>query len=285
MDYNDIRQSDNWSQYLQTYGWNSQRLSGGNVIRFNKFLFTKRASMQLPKPLNKTDLAEIERICRKNRALYLKITPNNTQDLDLLINSGYKKTNKIEIAPNTMLLDLTSQLEDIKKKFTGNCRYSIHNAEKDGCYTTIIKNPDKKDVEVFYKIMQERSRKKHFFIFGITDLLAKISSFGDQSFVCFVYNINNELLGAKMFLGFKETIYGIHSGTTEAGQKTNGGYKLLMDSIVYFKELGFETMDLGSVEDKRLKGLTHTWKNYSHYKYEFNGQIVYYNFPYIRWFW
>lgn len=281
----DIRQSDFWSDYLRLYNWTSIKTSNNSILRINDYLFTKRASVQMPHPLKSNDLIEIESICRSNKVLFIKVSPNFAQDIEVLKAHNYKKTTKIELAPNTMTIDLTTGFTTIWENFSSNCRYSIHKSERDGCYTKIIKNPSYLDILNFYKLLTSIGRAKHFVIPSLQDILKKVEVFGDESFLCNIYNKDAELLGSKFFLGFDNAVWGLHSATTTLGQKSTGGYKLLSDCLKYFCENNYKQMDLGGIYDNRLKELTNNWRGYSHFKQEFNGKVTYFSLPYVKWFW
>ena len=279
----DIRQSDNWSKYLALYGWKSIKTRNGSILRINGNFLTCRANLQIPSELSSKDLEEIENICRRSDVHILKISPNHKQDVSFLEDRGYKQTNQIELIPNTVFLDLSLGAENLFSLFTRSCRYSINKANRDGCYTEIVRNPTPAETLDFYKTLSLRAKKKKFTILGLKDVQKKADVFGVDSFICNVFDSKDRLLGTKLFLGHCGGVWGMHSGTTELGQKSTGGYKLLYDCIPYFIPLGYKKMDLGGVSDVRLKNLSKKWEEYSHYKREFNGEVVYYSLPYYKW--
>ena len=279
-----IAQSDDWSNYVALYGWKSFKIKNGSILRIRGNFFTRRAAMQIPKELSIIDLEEIEEICRTNKVHYLKISPNEGQNLKYLEQFKYKQTKNIDLAPNTMYIDLTPDTQAIFNHFSNSCRYSINKAKRERCYTEIIRNPTPKEILEFYKVLSYRAKKKHFTILGLKDIQKKVESFGENSFICNIYNEKGQILGAKFFLGFGDVVWGIHSGTTKLGQKSTAGYKLLFDCVPYFKSLGYRKMDLGGIRDPRLKNLSKGWEHYSHYKREFNGKVIYYSLPYYKWF-
>lgn len=275
----DIRQSPNWSSYLEMYGWKSIPLSNGSILRTIPFIFFKAAKLQRPTPLNKDDLDEIDALCKKERVLQLKVFPAIGQNVSLLSAYHYKTSRSVDIPPTTMLIDLTKSIEDLEKNLSSGCRYSINRSKREGDHVDIVRNPSNELISHFFDLVSERGKRKGFYTQSLRDYKRKVEAFGNDAFIAYAYNKSGEPLGAKMYLGFKDSVWYIHGGTTEIGQKSKGGYKLLWDSILYFKELGYVHFDLEGLTDMRFKKQSKKWQGYTDFKNKFNGEVVEYPMP------
>lgn len=284
MDIIDTRQSDEWSKYLEMYHWESVRLSNGSILRMVPLLGVKFAKLQRPKPLTKGDLEEIDRICKKNRTVFIRIFPNLKQDVSILEKHKYKVDNSTDSPPKTMLMDLQKDQQKLWNNLSKGCRYSINRANRYGVKVEIIQNPKTEDIENFHKLIAKRGKKKNYHVQSMQDQKHKVKVFGDQSYIANAYDKEGNILGTKMFLGLNNNIWYFSGGTSELGQKSKGGYKLLWDSIVYFKDKGYEVMDLEGLADDRLKDKTKSWRGYTEFKLKFNGEIIEYPLPYKKYF-
>jgi lipid II:glycine glycyltransferase (peptidoglycan interpeptide bridge formation enzyme) len=74
----------------------------------------------------------------------------------------------------------------------------------------------------------------------------------------------------------------MYSGITKPGEKSCGNYQLMWECLKYFKQRGYNTLDMEGLSDNRLKRQTKRWKNYSDYKMQFGGNIVDYPLPYEK---
>lgn len=280
----DIRQSDAWSNYLEMYGWNSLKLTSGPTLRITSYILSNRAQLLRPNILHEADLKEIDELCKKNGVLFIKISPSQKQDIRIFESFGYKKSNRIDLPPREMVLDLSKNISDTWSNLTKGCRYSISKSRRDEDKFEFIQNPSVHVLKNFHKALSERKRIKNFYAPGLKNHIELVRAFGDNAFIGNVYNRNEDLLGTKMFLGFKECVWGIFAATTKLGQKSCGGYNLLWESLEYFKKLGYKTMDLGGMSDDRVKRLSKKWAGYTFFKKQFNGKVVTFPMPYIKYF-
>ena len=284
MDVTYIRQSDAWSSYLKMYGWKSLKLSNGSTLRLTGYILSNRAQLLRPVTLREKDLKEIDELCKKNKVLFVKISPNQYQNTDIFDTFGYRKTKKIDLEPNTVLIDLSKSIATLRKALTSGCRYSINKSDRAKDKVEFLQNPNSDELNKFYSLVGQRGKKKNFYVQNLKDYIEKVKAFGDKAFIGNVYNNEGDILGTKLFLCFKEGVWGMHAATTPLGQKSCGGYKLLWDSFKYFKGLGYKSMDLGGITDERIKGLSKKWAGYSYFKKQFSGEVITFPLPYIKYF-
>lgn len=282
MNFIDIRQSNAWSDYLKIYGWTSHQLPNGGITRTARLAFVSVARIHRAKVLNADDLKKAAELYSKHGVIYSRISPSINQDLKILEGFGYKQTSNIDLPPRTSFINLESDESSLWKNLTKDCRYSVNKSNDQKDYVEIIQNPSVEQVGKYYKVIHDRSHRTKFYTPPLKDHLQKVKSFGKESFIGFVYNKENELLGTKMFLGYNEAVWYMYSGITKHGEKSSGNYKLMWESIKFFKERGYSILDMEGLSDNRLRKQTKKWNNYSDYKLQFGGDIVKYPLPYNK---
>ena len=115
------------------------------------------------------------------------------------------------------------------------------------------------------------------------DIKKRVDIFGDRSFLVLCFNKANEIVGGKLFLGYGETVWYIFGGTSsDARKKSKAGYELMWKSILYFKELGFDYLDLEGIYDPRFPKFLNSWGGFSHFKERFGGIKVEFPVPYVK---
>jgi hypothetical protein len=275
----DIRQSDAWSTYIKMYGWQSHKLPNGGVMRVAKFPLFSLAKIQRAACLTRNDLEEVKSVCKKNRVIYLKTSPAVEQDLRVLEDSGYKRRGEIDLPPRTIIVKLQDDESVLWRNLTKDCRYSINKSEKAHDTIELVQKPTVEQIENYYKVIKARAKLANFYTPSLADHVEKIKCFGKESFICTAYSESGDILGSKMFLGFNGCIWYMYSGLTDLGSKSCGNYKLMWESIKFFKGLGYKAVDMEGLFDNRLKRLTKRWRNYSDFKLQFGGTVLEYPLP------
>ena len=107
-------------------------------------------------------LTEIKKIAEKENAIFLRLEPKETAKTGLKIPSFFKRAGEIQ-PKNTWLLDLNQTEEEILTQMHHKTRYNIKIALKRGVKIKTSKDP--KDIEIFYKILQETARRNKIKIF------------------------------------------------------------------------------------------------------------------------
>jgi len=277
----DLRQSPNWGKYLTWIGWKSFVTKNGINVEVMPTKLGGFVKVQRPSAFLKEDLEDIERICRENKALFVKIEPYIDQDISLLENAGYKLSLSPLAPPSTIYLNLSLDIETLWWNISKSGRYSIRHSEDK---TVFHKNPSEDLLKQFYVIASETSRKQGFVIQSFEDLKKKVEVFGDDSYLALGYDRDGNLTGGKFFLGYKDAIWYVHAGTNEQGRKSDSGHKMMWESILHFKELGYKTMDMDGIDDPRFPIFTKKWGGFSFFKEKFGGAVVRFPFSHIKYY-
>mgnify|MGYP000844266365 FL=1 len=280
----DIRQSDKWAQYLENMGWKYHRTSRGINICYRKTFFGSVVKIQKPVSITDSDIEEIERFCKGYKPIFIKIEPFIGQDISVLEKRGYKPSSEPLTPPSTSYIDLTKSEEELWKNISRSGRYSIRKAEKANTITRFYQNPPEEKLNLYFEIVRETGRRKHFYVQPIKDLKNKVKVFGKDSHLALSFDQNGNLLSGKFFLCFDDMVLYSTAGTSEMGLKTEAGYELLWRSILYFKGLGYKILDLEGIYDPRFEQVTKNWGGFSLFKEKFGGEKIEFPCPYIKYF-
>lgn len=278
-----LRQSENWCKYLESLGWKTIETDFGAKINLLKTYLGYVTKIQKTKPLDKNELDVIEKICRENKAMFIKIEPGIGQDEDLLVNLGYKRSVFPLSPPKTLVIDLQKNEQELWNDVSRSGKYSVNRAKREKSTVSFYQHPqDEKKIAEFYAVVKATGKRGKFYVQPLSDLTTKIDLFADQSFLVEVCNEEQELESAKMFFGAGNTVTFIQGGTTEIGRKSKGGYLMMWESILYFKKMGYTFIDLEGVDDTRFPKFTKDWGGFSHFKEKFGGFTITYPPPYVK---
>ena len=283
LEITDIRQSQKWFEYLKIYGWEHLKTSTGINIALLSTAFGKFAKIQRSPSISQSDLAEIELLMKKHKALFLKIEPSLLQDISLLDQAGFKKSKGVMSPPSTLFIDLTHKENDIWNGFSHSAKYSIKRAVREGARVERIVNPSEDKLIAFYTLVTQTKKKKRFTTTSQEHLLKQAKIFGEEGILFLVYGKNNELFGGKYFLGFNKNVWFMYGGTSSEGRKNKSGYNLVWESLLGLKRFGYRWLDFEGVADARFSQTT-TWEGFAHFKEKFGGEKVEFALPRIKYY-
>ena len=278
----DIRQSKGWSEYLNFLGWNSVRTSSDINIETRKVFFGGLVKIQRPRNVSKNDLVEIAEICKKNKALFIKLEPSLDQDLKVLTENGYVRSSSPLLPPTTIFIYLINNEKTLWNNVSHSGKYSVKRAQRENAKVEFFRNPSENILKSFYDIHKQTGNKKGFYIENFEDIKKKVEIFKNESFVISVKNNEGTIMGANFYLGFDNNVWFMHGATSAEGRKSKAGYELVWRSFLYFKSLGYEILDLEGKDDKRFPNFTKGWGGFSHFKEKFGGEEIVYPEPYIK---
>ncbi len=275
----DLRQSENWAEYLSWLKWNSFRTSSGINVEIMPSCIGGLVKVQHPKNLSKEDLDEIEQISLKNKGVFIKIEPMAGQDTKILEDFGYISGVSPLAPPSTIYIDLSLPEENLWKNISKSGRYSIRHSD---AKVVFHRNPSDEMLETFYNLAKETASTQGFSSQSMEDLIKKRNIFKDKSYLIMGYDQNNTLLGGKFFLAVDDAVWYLHAGTNSEGRKSDAGHKMMWEAFLYFKNLGYKVMDLDGIDDPRYPRFTKNWGGFSYFKEKFGGTVIRFPEPHIK---
>jgi len=281
----DLRQSPKWEKYMNFLGWEGKRIKNGGVLFFYKTPIGSLVKTQRLPFLSKKDLKEVDKVCKKHKALFIKIESSIAQDINVLEKSGYILSNFTLAPPSSLVIDLTKNEEALWKDLSRSGKYSVRRAQREDSKVKFEKNPSDKHLNNYFKKVQLLTGKRNkFHTQSLKDLTKKRDVFGLGSFLSLVFDKQDSLSGGKFYVSYKDTVTYLNGGTTEVGRKNKAGFAQMWESILYFKNLGFKKLDLEGVYDDRFPKYTKRWVGFSRFKEKFGGKIVRYPLPRIKYY-
>ena len=157
-----LLQTGEWGELKSAFGWKAVRIIKGNVgvqILFRKLPLGFTIGY-LPKPTFSNQLPfldqelwrEIDAVCKKNRAIFLKIEPDLWQDIELndlpITNYQLQMSPHNIQPPRTIIVNIKDSEEEILARMKQKTRYNIRLAEKKG---VTVRSWD--DIEAFHHMM------------------------------------------------------------------------------------------------------------------------------------
>lgn len=278
----DIRQSDEWGKYLESIGWVTRKTSSGILIAIRPSPIGNFVKIQHPKKFGKDDLAEIEKICRKEKCVYIKIEPDYTQDLSVFEGEGYRPSYSPNCVSSTIFIDLTKSEEELWESISHSARYSINRAIREGYKVVSVTNPTYEQLRETYDVVAATSKLKNFYLPPYKEYSVRVKLFGDRSHICKVVDSENKLQSSKFCLGHKNMVLFASGGSTEEARKNKSGYLLMWEAIKFLKNEGYEVFDLEGKDDKRFPFQTRNWGGFSHFKEKFGGTPIEFPVPQIK---
>lgn len=303
-----LMQSWDWGEFKQKMGWQVHRLA---VYQQNRIV---AAAQLLIKPLpgglgsiayiprgplcDWTEretvtslLAEIHRVARAHKAVFLKIEPpllKSSQNDTMLRGLGFRYSSNTNQPRNTIVMDISQDLEGILGQMRKKTRQYIRKAEKEEIK---VRACTREDLPAFIDLMHQMGKREKF--------PARSSAYYETEWE--IFSRNGQAIywmayhGGNLAAVRSAYRFGSHSAEFHAGYESgNAGlhvnYLLVWECIKWAKKNDCTTFDLWGIPDdigesieedelqfnKRTDGL---WGVY-HFKSGFSKNIVMYTGAY-----
>jgi len=153
-----LLQMGEWGELKKDFDWKPVRVISGDAgsqILFRRLPLGFTIGY-MPKPVDSGQLAvdsesfwsEVNSVCKKNRAVFLKLEPDAWEDEFIIYHSSFIISKHNIQPPRTITLDIKDSEEDILARMKPKCRYNIRLAEKKG---VTVRAWD--DVAAFHEMM------------------------------------------------------------------------------------------------------------------------------------
>ncbi len=296
-----ILQSSQWGHLKEKFGWQvahvaieeqGQWMAGAQVL-FRPAPLGLRTIAYVPKgPI--TDWANEEvtnfllealhRLCRRRRAIFLKIEPDVPEDPTLtrrLRELGFRPSPQTIQPRCTIVLDLAPELEDILARMKSKTRYNIRLAARKG---VTVREGTVEDLPEFYRLMQITSQRDRFGIHSRSYYEIAHRLFVPQNLArLFLATYEGKVLAGIMIFALGQRAWYMYGASSNEHRNLMPNYLLQWEAIRWAKDRGCLTYDLWGIPDeeeevleseftKRSDGL---WGVYR-FKRGFGGQVVHY---------
>ena len=251
-----VLQTAEWGELKSGFGWDVVRLISGEAgvqILFRRLPLGFTVAY-LPKPVNSGQWSvvseelrvEIDRVCRKKRAIFLKIEPDFWEDA--LPRTPYPalRTSLYNIQPpRTIVISLTGSEEDILARMKQKCRYNVRLAEKKGI---IVRAWD--DLDGFHRLMQVTGGRDGFGVHSLEYYRKAYQLFHPVGLAeLLVAEFEGRPLAALMIFAVGERSWYLYGASNDEERNRMPTYLLQWEAIRWAKAHGCTEYDLWGVPD------------------------------------
>jgi peptidoglycan pentaglycine glycine transferase (the first glycine) len=247
-----ILQDGKWGQLKSAFGWKTARIiseNAGAQILFRK-LPLGYSIAYIPKGpigISESLLLEIDRICRNEKAIFIKIEPfawEPDNSWKMLENSGYQFSTPIQPS-RTVIIPLDGSEEQILAEMKQKTRYNIRLAEKKEITVSVSD-----DYEGFHKMSLVTGERDNFGIHSLDYYLKIKDLFGKsgQSVLLLAYYNQKPVAGIIIFACGKNAWY-MYGASTDEERNRMPTYLLQWEAIKWARSKGCSAYDLWGIPD------------------------------------
>jgi lipid II:glycine glycyltransferase (peptidoglycan interpeptide bridge formation enzyme) len=251
-----ILQTAEWGELKAGFGWEPVRLISGDSgvqILFRKLPLGFTLGY-LAKPVNSEELPvnvelldEIDAVCRKKRAIFLKIEPDLWDDTSLLVTSYSLFVTSLHNIqpPRTIVISLEGSDDDILARMKQKCRYNVRLAEKKGI---TIRAWD--DIEGFHRLMQVTGGRDGFGVHSLAYYKKAYELFHPTGMAeLLVAEFESKPLAALMVFAIGKRSWYLYGASNDEERNRMPTYLLQWEAMKWAKSHGCTEYDLWGVPD------------------------------------
>jgi hypothetical protein len=269
----DIRQSENYAEYLKSQGWIVERLN--NINYFIKKLPIIGSVLKIQRP-SKIDFETIQKLEKKYRVFQTILEPKDrNQELEIK-NEGYKLSKNPFLPSKTIHLDLTKPL-----KFNKETRRAI----RKGSLCKIKQCSTPEEIKQFHEAWKDSVNFNRYV--PSLESLYKINRSYTQQHSLFLTSHNKigSIIGGALFTISSHDLsnyitYYWYGFTNKEGRTSLSQYSLLYHGILWAKKNGSKIFDFEGIYDDRFPNKS--WLGFTHFKKSFGGKEILYPGCYVK---
>jgi len=258
-----LLQSAEWGELKSAFGWEAVRLvdqegKTGAQILFRRlplgfsFAYLPKGPVCDGDSTSGTDpfWAEVDALCQKKRAVFLKVEPNGWKDdqsLSITLPSSLFIPSPQHIQPRcTLVVDLHGSEEEIFNGMKPKTRYNIRLA---GRKEVVVHSSD--DIENFYHVMSVTSQREDFHLHSLAYYRRAYELFHPAG-MCelFVADFKEQTLAAVMVFGHGKQAYYFYGASCNEERNRKPTYPLQWEAIRWAHARGCEEYDMWGIPDE-----------------------------------
>ena len=245
-----LLQTGEWGELKSAFGWKAMRVISGNAgvqILFRKLPLGFTIGYIPKANVDQSLWSEIDSVCKRNRALFLKLEPDLWNDQQLGTWNLKLRTSPHNIQPpRTIIIDIRGSEDQILAKMKQKTRYNIRLAEKKG---VTVRAWD--DIESFHQMMLITGGRDGFGIHSLEyykcayDLMQP-KGLGE----ILVAEYEGKPLAALFVAQNGKRAYYLYGASTDEERNRMPTYLLQWEAMKWAKARGCEEYDLWGVPDE-----------------------------------
>lgn len=274
----DIRQSKEWARYLERIKWITYQKNGVNIFVRRVPLIGSFIKIQHPK--HTIPYQQIDQVAKKEKALAVILEPHNFGFKEKVFKINSYQESALRLAHTlTYRIDLKPTKKTLFKSFSENARRNIRKSQNNNLVIKKIplKNLTKTQLnqtfEEFFKLLENLSKEKRFYIEPRWQWRKKIDAFKETSTLLFAYK-DNQAIAAVWLAKFKKSLFYLHTGINKEGYKNLANYLLVWEGFLLGKKLGCVVFDFEASFDPRYPKEHPSWRSFTEFKERFHGEII-----------
>jgi peptidoglycan pentaglycine glycine transferase (the first glycine) len=251
-----LLQTGEWGELKSAFGWEAVRIINNNFgaqILFRKLplgftiaYIPKLAFSNQSLAVSEEFWNEVDVICKKHRAIFLKIEPDSwDQDFNPQPSTFNLSQHNIQ-PPRTIIVDIRGSEEEILARMKQKCRYNIRLAEKKG---VTIRAWD--DIDGFYEMIQITGGRDGFGVHSLEYYHRAYELFHPNG-MCelLVAELENKPLAALMVFARGKRAWYIYGASNDEERNRMPTYLLQWEAMRWARAKGAEEYDLWGVPDE-----------------------------------
>jgi peptidoglycan pentaglycine glycine transferase (the first glycine) len=260
-----LLQSCQWAQFKSRHAWSVSRVlirDGGQIAAGAQVLFRKvgfAAAAYTPKgpvvdwgnpSLVRALLEGLQRLCRQQRAVFLRVEPDLPDDPRLvqsLVGLGFRFGGKVQPL-STLILDIDHDPEEILTGMKSKTRYNIRLAERKGVR---VREASEDEVSVFYRLSQLTSLRDDFPIHAEVYYQDAYRTFVPAGLArLFLAEYEGEALAGLMAFAFGSSAWYMYGASSNRHRNLMPNHLLQWHAIQWAKAQGCRTYDFWGIPDE-----------------------------------
>ena len=256
-----LLQMGEWGELKKDFGWKPVRLVSGNVgvqILFRRLPLGFTIAY-MPKPVDSGQWTvdseafwrEVDTICKKNRAIFLKIEPDAWDSEFRILHSAFRISPHNIQPPRTIIINIKDSEEDILARMKPKCRYNIRLAEKKG---VTVRAWD--DIATFHEMMTVTGGRDNFGVHSKEYYQRAYELFHPKG-TCelLVAEYEGKPLASLMVFANAKRAWYVYGASNNEERNRMPTYLLQWEAIRWAKARGCEEYDLWGVPDENEETL------------------------------
>ncbi|HMV95352.1 MAG TPA: peptidoglycan bridge formation glycyltransferase FemA/FemB family protein [Anaerolineales bacterium] len=258
-----LLQMGQWGELKNDFGWKPVRLmldrETGAQILFRRLPLGLTLGY-MPKPVDSGRLMvdsesfwrEVDSICKKNHAIFLKIEPDSWEETFQPSNlPTFKRSNHNIQPPRTVTLSIKEDEEEILARMKPKCRYNIRLAEKKGITVRAWS-----DISAFHEMMTVTGGRDNFGVHS-KEYYQRAYELFHPIGTCelLVAEFEGRPLASLMVFSNAKRAWYVYGASNDQERNRMPTYLLQWEAIRWAKTRGCEEYDLWGVPDEQEETL------------------------------
>jgi lipid II:glycine glycyltransferase (peptidoglycan interpeptide bridge formation enzyme) len=256
-----LLQLGEWGELKKDFGWKPVRIIQNEVgaqILFRRLPLGLTIGY-LPKPVFSNQWSvvseqfwrEVDSICKKQRAVFLKLEPDSWSEEFILHPSSFILSRHNIQPPRTIVISIKDNEEIILARMKPKCRYNIRLAEKKGI---TVRAWD--DIPAFHEMMTVTGGRDNFGVHSLEYYQRAYELFNSKG-ICelLVAEYEGKPLASLMVFANGKRAWYVYGASNDHERNRMPTYLLQWEAIRWAKARGCEEYDLWGVPDKNEETL------------------------------